>query len=161
MAELDVVVLAPRPHRLDHAEQDAAAAVRGQAGRLVEREVVLVLEDDRRAQPVQHVVGRPHRRAVVGPAHRRHADLVALGQAPVGLGAAAVHAHLARADDPVDGRARHPGQDPEQEVVEALAVLVAGDRNLADGLALAGGRWAFCRGMCHNARAFGRACKPP
>ena len=101
---------------LDHARADAAAAMHGHAGRLVDGQQVLVLEQDGELAR-RHV----HHRAL-GQAHRRHADLVARGHPGVGAGAALVDAHLAAADDAVDVGLGHALQDAQQEIVEALAV---------------------------------------
>ena len=112
--------LGPRPAQLlDDAEADAAAAVHRDAGRLVDREQVLVLVHDRELARRR---GRRCRRRSATP-HRRHAHLVAEREPRVGLGAALVDAHLAGADDAVDMGLRHALQQlAQQEVVEALAL---------------------------------------
>ena len=112
------VRLRPGPAQLlDDAEADAAAAVHRHAGRLVDREQVLVLEDDRELARRR----RRRRRLAVGHAHRRHAHLVAQREPRVGAGAALVDAHLAGADHPVDMGLRHALEQLDQEVVEPLA----------------------------------------
>ena len=94
--------LRPRtPQLLDHAEAHAAAAVHRHPGRLVDHQQVLILEHDGE-------LARRRRRlvAALGHAHRRQPQLVA-GQPGVGRRPAAVHPHLAAADDAVDMRLGH------------------------------------------------------
>ena len=64
-------------------------------------------------------------------AHRRNAHLIARGDARVGLGALAVDAHLAGAQDAVDQAFRHPLELPAKEIVDALAIAIFGDLNHA------------------------------
>src|SRR5581483_9860392 len=131
VGQFQELVLAPAARRLDHAVGDAGAAVRGQARRLADGQVVRVLIDDGLAQLVQHRVRSAHRRAALGHPHRGDAHLLALHQLALGLGAAAADAHLAGAQQPVDVRLGHARQALEQEVVDALAVLAGADRHLA------------------------------
>src|SRR6185369_10054322 len=78
------------------------------------------------------VVARLRRRNL----ERRDADRLALLQAVLGIGALAVHPHLAFADDALDVAERQAREPRLEEAVESHAVLVAGD---GDGLhALAG-----------------------
>ena len=63
---------------------------------------------------------------------RRNPDLIAACDAGIGLGALAVDAHLAAADDLVDQAARRALELPEQEIVEPLVVPVLGHAHQLD-----------------------------
>lgn len=133
------------PEHLDHAVGHPAAAVHGDAGRLVEDQDVVVLVDDGPEHPLDE---RAARRAGArgrrfGLPHRRDPDPVARRDALVGPCALAVHAHLALAEQPVDVRPRDTLQVPDQEVVEPLAVVAFAGFDVANA---ARGRLA-CRGF--------------
>ena len=114
--------LRPRtPQLLDHAEAHAAAAVNRHAGRLVDHQQVLVLEHDR------ELTRRRRRLVAARPPHRRQTQLVADRQPRVGRRPAAVHAHLAAADDPVDVGLGHALERLDEVVVQPLAGAVLGD----------------------------------
>jgi hypothetical protein len=108
---------------LDDAEADAAAAMHGHAGGLVDGDQVLVLVHHREFARRRGRFGRP-----VGHAHRRHTHHVADLQTSVGGGAALVDAHFARADDAVDMRLGHALEQPDEEVVQPLALRALVDR---------------------------------
>lgn len=107
------------PELLDHAERDAAAAVHGDAGRLVDHEHRVVFE--------QHVELRGRHDGRVGArevgrrhAHGRHAHDVAEREPVLRIDAPLVHAHFAAAQDPVNMAFRHALADAQQEIVDPL-----------------------------------------
>ncbi len=112
---------AQRTQRLDAAERDAGAAVHGEPGRLVEHEQPLVLEHDplARASRSEPPLAGAGAGARVGD--RRHPDAIARLQPVLRVHAPRVHAHLARADQPIDMTPRHALERAEQVVVETLA----------------------------------------
>jgi hypothetical protein len=120
---------------LDHAVRDAAAAVDGDAGRLVQRDEVVVLVEDREllARPRGPGRTRGRRRRLPGP-DRRQPDAVALGQPGIRACALAVHANLAGPDDPVEVALGHALERLGEEIVEALARGRLVDDDLADGV---------------------------
>jgi hypothetical protein len=112
----------PRPggaQLFDDAEAHAAAAVHGHAGGLVDGQHVIVLVQDgefaRRCARARALFGAR------GHPHRRQAHHVAGADARVGLRAALVDAHLARADDAVDVGLRDALEVAEEKVVQTLA----------------------------------------
>jgi hypothetical protein len=117
-----------RPRRaqpLDHPEVDPAAAVHGHAGRLVDRQQRIVLEQDRellRRGRVGRVAG--------GRADRRDPDQVPLRQPMLGRHATLVHPDLAAAHDPVDVALGHALELAEQEVVQPLPRMRVVDHHL-------------------------------
>jgi hypothetical protein len=128
----------PRPERaqcFDHAEADPAAAVAGDAGRLVDRQQPGVLEHDAGRHRIEQALRRTAAVARLGQPHRRDPHLVATFQPGLGLGAAAVHAHLAAAHDLVDQRLGRAFELAEEEVVEPLAGTVFGHADDADAAA--------------------------
>ena len=119
------------PQGLDHAVRHAAAAVHRDARRLVQDQQVLVLVDDGGGEQVlQRLAGRavtPAAAARLRTTHRGQPDPVAGCDTLVGLGALAVHPHLALAQQAVDVGPRHALQDPDQEIVEPLpGIALAG-----------------------------------
>src|SRR5882672_1176778 len=82
------------PQRLDDAKAQAAAAMDGDARRLVERDEILVLEYDRLAQLLAHRPGRRDLRRGL-EAHWRDPDTVACLEAMFRLDAAAAYPDLA------------------------------------------------------------------
>ena len=104
-----------------------------QPGRLVDHHEVLVFEQDSAFKLAHQACrrarfgGRPGRRR-----QRRDAHLVAPLQPVLRFAAFLVDPHLALAQGAVDARARHPGQVPDQEIIEALIDLGGGDFNQAD-----------------------------
>ena len=114
---------------------DAGAGVRGQPGRLVHGQEVLVLEQDGEGD-LHEAGGRlglaalpPEQPLLVGAHHHR----VALGQDLVGLPPRAVHAHLARAEQLEDVAERDVLQGAAQELVEPLPGGVGADLHLEHG----------------------------
>ena len=124
--------LGPRAAKLlDHAKAHATAAVHRYAGGFVQRDQVVVFQQDgefaRRGRVVGlfgHFVGNPH---------GRQAHHIACGHTGVGLGAALVDPHLAAADDAVHVGFRHPFKVTHQEVVQPLAGGVFVNCNSAGG----------------------------
>ena len=129
------------PHLLDHAEALAAAAVDGDAGRLVDADDRFVLVDDGELAP-----GRFRSLAAIGDSHRRDPNLVAEGEPGVGGRPALVDPHFTRTDDAVHVRARHALQDLGEEVVETLAVRAAVDADVShERGAVVGALWRWRR----------------
>ena len=100
------------PQRLYDAERHAAAAMHGQAGRLVHHQQVLVLVEDGVAQSgghgVQRACGDGRRvRSLAGPVWWNPHRVVA-PQAVVRPHPRTVHPHFAAAQHAVDAAARHP-----------------------------------------------------
>ncbi len=126
MHQLQGLARAQGAQGFDQAVADAAAAVGGQAAGFVHGQQGLVLEHDAGGQAVQQALG--HRPGLAGlvQLHGRDADLVAPGQAAVGLGPLAVDPDLAAAHELVDQAARGALELEQQEIVQALAVPVLG-----------------------------------
>src|SRR5207342_2253301 len=123
----------------DRAERDAAAAMAGDAGRLVQGQQARVLEHDRRFHRLQEAGWWGPLVARLAETNRRNADFIARGQLALRLGPATIDPDLARAHQFVDQRARGPLELAQQEVVEALAVAVVGHANGARARAGRGG----------------------
>ncbi len=116
MRELEELGLGPRRAQgLDRAVAEAAAAVNGDAGGLVDDQQRRVLVHHRQLEGARRGAGSPG-----GQPERRHPDPVARPQAVFGPDAPAVDPHLAAAQHPVDVALGHPFQAPQQEVVDAL-----------------------------------------
>ena len=118
--------------RLDDAEAHAAAAVHGDAGRLVDDQQPRIFVDDGADQALHHRRRRAARRRGSAGAHRRHPHDVACQQPLIGLGALAVHAHLAFADHAKDMGLGHVLEDSAEKVVEPLACAALADFHLLD-----------------------------
>jgi hypothetical protein len=114
------------PQRLDDPEALAAATMHGDAGRLVDHQQALVLIDDRQVH-LEFGAGH-HLLFAAGDAQRRNAQQVAALQAIRDVRPAAIDPHLAAADDAVDVALGHPLAQLQQQVVEALPVLVLADK---------------------------------
>ncbi len=108
-----------RPEQFDDAMADTAAAVDGDARRLVDDQQALVL--------VKHVIqdgGRAaggRRGALGAQAHRRDTNLVAGFETVSGPHPPAIDPHFATPQQPVDPAARHAGQLAVQKVIHTLA----------------------------------------
>src|SRR5690606_39807950 len=113
-------------HCLDRPETDPAAAVAGDARRLVERQQPRVLVDDRRIQRIHEAPWRRRLVSGLGETQRRNTHLVPSFQLALGLGAATVHAHLPGTDKLVYQRPRRALEQAEQEVVEPLTGTIIG-----------------------------------
>ena len=114
--QFEKLLARPRAAQLfDHAVAHAAATVHRHARRFVDRDQVRILKDHRE-------LARRHREWIARgrDAHRRHANLVADGQARVGGGATLVDAHLAAADHAMHVALRNALQPLDQKVVEPL-----------------------------------------
>src|SRR5260221_9991885 len=112
--QLEYLGLRPgRPQRLDHPEAQSAAAVDGDAGRLVDDEECRVLVDHRK-------LGGPRGLWGGGNADPRQPHPVADLQPGIGADAAAVHPDPAAAPHAIDGALWHAPQPPQQEVIDAL-----------------------------------------
>ncbi|MNI45742.1 hypothetical protein D3C73_1001820 [compost metagenome] len=122
----------------DGAETDTAAAVAGDAGRLVQRQQAGVFEDDGLLQPTHERLGRTRLVSFFSETNRRYPHFVAGLQLALGLGAAAIDAHLAAADQLVDKAARGTLELAEQEIVQALAGAVGRNGDHAHGRLVAG-----------------------
>ena len=143
MCEFEVILRPRRPQQFDRAERDPAAAVAGDAGRLVDREEILVLENHGLADLVQHGRGRGTGFRAFSHPHRRNPQLVADAEPGIGLGTLAVHTHLAGPQQPVDMRLRHPLQQRRQAVVHTLAIALGADGHGS-----------------HRTEVLGRSCRP-
>ena len=102
----------------------AAATVYRHASGFVDHQQVLVFKNDRKLSR-----RRGGLITAVGHPNRRHSNFVAQRQAGVGLGAAFVDTHLARANHPINMCFGHPFEQLDEEIVKALALrtLVHGD----------------------------------
>ena len=141
--------LRPRLAQLfDHAKTHAAAAVHGRAGRFVEGNEVLVLQQDGEFTRGRRAFGLFG--DLFGHAHRRQAHLVALLHTRVGAGAALVDAHLAAADDAVDMGLGHALEVTQQKVVQPLACGIGIDTDHAHGGRPARGRGYGISGAVRN-----------
>jgi len=119
------------PQALDHPERDAAPAVDRHAGRLVDGQQGVVLEQDR-----QCGCGRRPAWAVrrSGEAHRRHPHHVAGGEPRVGAHPALVDPDFAAPDDPVNVTFRDAFQHAEEKIVDPLPGGVVADRQPAHSI---------------------------
>ncbi len=148
---------AQRAQRLDRAEADPAAPVTGDPRRLVQGQQPVVLKDDGRLQALHERLWRCRFVSFLGETHRRHPDFIPRFQLALGLGAAAVHPHLAAAHQLVYQAARSPFQLAQQEVVQALPGAVGRNCDHAHaGLGVSGlwgrlgdGHWPFI--LLHSA----------
>ncbi len=122
-----------RAHGFDGAMADAAAAMAGHPGRLVDDQQTFVLEDDGRLHALQEAGRRCRPVAGFAGIDRRDADLVAPFQLALRLGPATVHPHLAAAHQLVDQAAWGPLQLAQQEVVQPLPGPVFRHRDGAHG----------------------------
>ena len=122
-----------RAQSLDDAVRDAAATVDGDTRGLVDDHQVLVLMQNRqslageRRGSARCAVSRRRRGA-----HRRDANPIAGGEPGVRPRPPAVHPDFAGPDDPVDMATRHALQDPDEEIVQALAGRLVADLELAN-----------------------------
>ena len=109
----------------------AGAALHGKAHRLVEHQHVGVFVERNRADEgavllrLRRVVARWRRVQL----ERRNAHGLAAFEPRLRLGALAVHAHLALADDALDMAERQAGIARLEKAVDAHAILVAGHRD--------------------------------
>ncbi len=138
--QLQPLVRAQRAHGLDRAMADAAAAMAGHAGRLVDHQQPRILEHDGLLHALQEAGRRWRLVSNLGEIDRRHPYLLAGLQLALGLGPAAIDPYLAAAHQLVDQAARRPLELAQQEVVQALPGPVF--RNLDHAHA------GFARGGC-------------
>src|SRR6185437_1041022 len=136
------------------------AALDGKAVRLVDDDEVVVLVQHGAADHLE--VARPGRRRLAARrrradvAQRRDADDLAGSDAIAGLGALAVDAHLAGAQQPLEAAMAEAREMPAEPAVEPELAVGGGDGN---GLNAAHRRYGLsCRGSPHPS---GRAAAPP
>ena len=115
----------------DEAEGDAAAAVDGQIGGLVQDEHGLVFEQDAVDEALPEFFRWLAGGCRVAAAVWRDSDFVPRREPGFGFAAALVDPHLAAADEAVDPRSRQALEFPQQEVVKPLPRLPLGHRNEA------------------------------
>ncbi len=129
MHQLEIFIGTRGAQRFDHAEAHATATVHSHPGRLVDDQQLWVLVHDGAGDALQQCAGRAPRRCLRAGSHRRHAHDVVRQQPRLGLGALAVHAHLALANHAENMGPGHILEDSRQKVVEPLscAALVDGD----------------------------------
>ena len=101
-------------------------------GGLVDDQQPRILVDDGADEALHHGRRRAARRRGGAGAHRRNAHDVACQQPLIGLGALAVHAHLAFADHAEDVALGHVLEDSAEKVVEPLALAALADLHLLD-----------------------------
>src|SRR5436190_17420139 len=118
----------------------AAAALHCEPHRLVQHQYIVVfVERDRLDEgAILLAAGRVIARLRRLDLQRWDADRLPLKQPVLGLGALAVHPHLAFADDALDVAERQARKARLKETVEPHAVLVGGD---GDGLHALAGFW--------------------
>ncbi len=131
MHERQVLELGARmAQQFDNTVADPAAAVHGDAARLVDDKQSLVL--------VKHPIVDALCKPAIGQirpgadACRRDAHLVTRLQLVLGPDAPAVHPDLAFAQDPVQTAPGQPGQFPAQKIIDALPGRFFIDANLAN-----------------------------
>ncbi|MNV58652.1 hypothetical protein D3C71_1510390 [compost metagenome] len=149
MHQLQVLVRAQRPHRLNGAVTDAAAAVAGHAGRLVDHQQLGIFKNDGLLHPLQEAGGRRRIFSDLIEIDGRDANLLAALKLAVGLGATAIHPHLATSDQFVDQAAGRTLELAQQEVVQALSRPVFGNLDHAHA-GLGGGRGVALVGVSHQ-----------
>ena len=108
------------PQLFDDAEADTAAAMNGDAGRLVDDQHCIILEHHGK------VTGR--RRRLVAAVHcarrhadRRHPDLIAQLQAVIRPDPTLVYPHLAAAQNAINVTIRHALAHFQEEIVDSLS----------------------------------------
>jgi hypothetical protein len=117
---------------LDYTEAFAAAAMHGDAGRLVDHQQAIVFEDHRQVH-LQLGTGNDFVFSD-GDAQRRHAQQVTALQAVGNLRAPTIDAHLAAAHDAIDVALGHPLAFLQQQIVEPLSVLILGNQRRGNGV---------------------------
>lgn len=125
--------LRPLPaQRLDHPEALAAAAMHGDTGRLVHDQQALVFIDYRQLhlqrRPVHHFLLDP------GRTHRRNTHHVTGLQTVGHRCPPPIDSHLAATHNAVNMALRHPFALLQQQIVQALSVLILGDQFLDHGV---------------------------
>ncbi len=105
--------------QLDDAMTDAAAAMHGEARRLVDHQQPFVFVN----HPIEHVRGefRRRRRRTRADARRRNPNLIAFLEFVLGPDPATVHPNLATPQQTVDSPFGNTGQFGAQEIVDSLA----------------------------------------
>ncbi len=111
---------------LDHPEGNAAAAVHGEPGRLVERDQRVVLVEDRRNGERPRERPRPPRLRRGRP-DRRNAQFIPAREPSVRPDATPIEPDLAAAQNPVNVAFRDAFQQFLQKIVDSLAVAVLSD----------------------------------
>jgi hypothetical protein len=135
VCQFEKLRLRPLPAQgLDDAEADPAAAMHRDTVRLVDHKHGIVLVDHRQFDALFGDIVDGTFRALGYP-HRRQAQPIA-GAQPVGRGdPPAVDPYLAAAQDAVEMALRHPLAVPDQEIVQALAMLGLADHDVGDRIA--------------------------
>jgi hypothetical protein len=133
MHELELLLRPKCPQGLDHSEADAASAVDGDAGGLIEHEDPVVLTHDRSLDACEEIAADTPRCGGVLEPDGRDANAVARLQAKVRSGAPAVHSNFTFADNSLDPASRNPRQEIHQKPVEAPSGFFGADLDVADG----------------------------
>ena len=107
--------------------QSAAAAVNGDAARLVDHDQRLVFIDNRGFEPLQQALGQRHGFVALRHANRRHAHDIARLQLVFGLDPAFVHSHFAFTQNAVNQSLGHAFEPSEKEVINTLAGIFRRD----------------------------------
>ena len=126
---------------LDRAKGNAAAAMAGHAGGLVQGQQPCVLEHDRRIQRIHEALRGRGLLADLAESDRGDPDLIADLELAFGFRPATVDPHLPGAHQLVDQRPRCAFEQPKQEIVQPLAFTVIGHANGTGASADAGGFW--------------------
>lgn len=114
-------VRAQLAQRLDHAEAQAAAAMHGDAGRLVHHDQRLVFVDDGRFQALQQALGYRRRLVTFRQADGRYPHDVAGLDLVLRLDAPLVDPYFTLAQDAVHQGLGHALEGRDEEIVDALA----------------------------------------
>ncbi len=140
MHQLEMILRAGCAQQFNRTMTDPAAAVAGDARRLVDHQKVLVLENDRLGN-LRHQVG-PGTGVLdpFGHAYGRNAQHVTRRQARVGLGALAVDPHLAGSQKTVNHAFGDPLEHGHQGIVDTLSVALRTHLNLTYAMRSIGGR---------------------
>ncbi|MCY1547629.1 hypothetical protein D9M68_836980 [compost metagenome] len=122
MYQLQVLgIRAQLAKRLDHPITQAAAAMHGDAGWLVQHNQRLVFVDNRRLQALQQPLGQWFRLIALSQAQGRHANDIARLQLVLRLDAPFVHAHFAFTQNAVNQRLGHTLELGAKKIIDALA----------------------------------------
>ena len=130
MHQFQVFLRTRRAQQLDRPMADPAAAVAGHAGRLVDDQEVLVLENDRLGDLGYLPLARPPSLHLVSHPHRRDTQRIAVGETRIGFGPFPVHAHLSGAQQSVNHALGYALEQGHQGVVDALPVALRADLDL-------------------------------
>ena len=145
VGQFEVLAIAVLPQCVDQAPGQSAARMDGHARGLVDNQDVGVFMDNRAAQLLADLI-RYGAGPVTADPGRGNPNLVPLGEARGGPGAAAVDANLPRADHTVDGRPGYALEIGGEKIIQPLTVVVPVDSHKPYPLVVTGWHhWAATR----------------